>query len=126
MIRNAKPADLSELRALAERFAELVLTGTVLEQYEANIAFHVRLLKLCSNRELINMVLELRSRGPSAPATQWKTRARIEQSGREHFLMIDALKARDAAELRRIITAHIRQSEAAEIPQIQPLRRKSG
>lgn len=112
MVRNATPADIAELRALARRFEELILTGTLLEQYEANIAFHVRLLRLCSNRELINMALELRGRGPSAPATQWKTRARIEQSGREHFMMVDALAAGDADLLRSVIAAHIQQSEA--------------
>ncbi len=112
MVRNATAADIAELRALARRFEELILTGTLLEQYEANIAFHVRLLRLCSNRELINMALELRGRGPSAPATQWKTRARIEQSGREHFMMVDALAARDADLLRSVIAAHIQQSEA--------------
>jgi DNA-binding GntR family transcriptional regulator len=124
MVRNAKPADLRDLKGLAQRFADLVLTGTILEQYEANVAFHLRLLKLCSNQELVNMALELRGRGPSAPATQWKTRARIEQSGREHFQMIEALKARDAARLRRVLAAHIRQSETNE-PSARPARPRS-
>jgi DNA-binding GntR family transcriptional regulator len=71
---------LQDLRTLAAKFEELILTGTLLEQYEANVAFHMRLLKLCPNQELVNLAQELRGRGPSAPATQWKTRARIEQS----------------------------------------------
>jgi DNA-binding GntR family transcriptional regulator len=126
MVENAGAADLEDLRRLATRFDELVLNGTILEQYEANIAFHMRLLKLCSNQELINVVMELRGRGPSAPATQWKTRARIEQSGREHFMMIDALEARDAAALRRILAAHIRQTGTADLSEVQPPKRKSG
>ncbi|MBZ6077201.1 GntR family transcriptional regulator [Microvirga puerhi] len=126
MVGNVNDADLDDLRRLAARFDELILTGTILEQYDANIAFHVRLLKLCSNQELVNIVMELRGRGPSAPATQWKTRARIEQSGREHFMMIDALAARDAVALRRVLAAHIRQSGLEEASVIQPLERKSG
>jgi DNA-binding GntR family transcriptional regulator len=126
MIESVEAADIKDLRRLAAHFDELVLTGTILEQYEANIAFHVRLLKLCSNQELISIVMELRGRGPSAPATQWKTRARIEQSGREHFLMIDALEARDAAALRRILTAHIRQTGSEDTSEVQPPKRKSG
>jgi DNA-binding GntR family transcriptional regulator len=126
MVQSVKASDLKELRALATRFEELILTGTLLEQYEANIAFHMRLLKLCPNQELVNIALDLRGRGPSAPATQWKTRARIEQSGREHFMMIDALEAGDAALLRRIVTAHIRQTGTDEIIAAQPSRRKSG
>jgi DNA-binding GntR family transcriptional regulator len=126
MVENVGTADLEDLRRLATRFDELILTGTLLEQYEANIAFHVRLLKLCSNQELVNIVMELRGRGPSAPATQWKTRARIEQSGREHFMMIDALAARDAAELRRVLTAHIRQTGPETESGAQRLNRKNG
>jgi DNA-binding GntR family transcriptional regulator len=126
MVQNVKVADLQDLRTLAAKFEELILTGTLLEQYEANVAFHMRLLKLCPNQELVNLAQELRGRGPSAPATQWKTRARIEQSGREHFMMIDALEAGDTALLRRIITAHIQQSEAEAALEIQPSQRKSG
>jgi len=126
MVQSASAADLRELRQLATRFEELILTGTILEQYEANIAFHVRLLKLCTNRELVNVVTELRGRGPSAPATQWKTRARIEQSGREHFMMIDALEARDAEALRRVLTAHIRQTGMPAESEAQPSRTGRG
>ncbi|RDI51512.1 DNA-binding GntR family transcriptional regulator [Microvirga subterranea] len=126
MVENVGPADLEDLRRLAARFDELTLTGTILEQYEANIAFHVRLLKLCSNQELVNIVMELRGRGPSAPATQWKTRARIEQSGREHLLMIEALAAHDTAALRRVLTAHIRQTGLEGVASTQPPKHKSG
>lgn len=122
MVQSVNAADLRDLRRLAARFEELILTGTILEQYEANIAFHVRLLKLCTNRELVNVVTELRGRGPSAPATQWKTRARIEQSGREHFMMIDALEARDAEALRRVLAAHIRQTGMPVESEAQPPR----
>ena len=113
IVEAADAAAIAELRALAQRFAELVLDGTLLEQYEANIAFHTRLARLCANRELGNLILEFRSRGPSAPLEQWKTRARVEQSAREHFLMIDAIAARDADALKRIIRTHIRQMAEA-------------
>jgi DNA-binding GntR family transcriptional regulator len=88
-----------------------VLTGTILEQYETNIAFHLELLGLCSNRELVNLVTELRSRTSSAPAGQWRTRARVEQSGREHHEMVEALAGGDAGRLKQIITLHIRQPQ---------------
>ena len=39
--------------ALAERFAKLLQDGTLLEQYEVNLAFHAALYDLCSNRELV-------------------------------------------------------------------------
>ena len=109
IIENADARAIGELRALAQRFSDLVFDGTLLEQYEANIAFHVRMAKLCSNRELASLILEFRGRGPSAPLEQWKTRARIEKSSREHFQMVDTVEARDLAGLKALIRAHIRQ-----------------
>ena len=64
------------LRALAERFAKLLQDGTLLEQYEVNLAFHAALYDLCSNRELVALIQETRAR-PAAPAKEW-VRARIE------------------------------------------------
>ncbi len=109
IVAAADETAISDLRALAQRFSDLVFDGTLLEQYEANIAFHVRMAGLCRNRELAGLMIEFRGRGPSAPLEQWKTRARIEQSSREHFLMVDAIAARDADGLKRLIRAHILQ-----------------
>lgn len=111
---NATPADVRELRRLAKRFDDLLLDGTVSEQYEANIAFHRRMLALCSNRELAQMIMEIRRRGPSAPIFQWKTRARMEQSSREHFAMVDAIEAHQPARLQKLLREHIQQTESAD------------
>ena len=82
--------------------------GTLLEQYEVNLAFHAALYDLCSNRELVALIQETRAR-PAAPAKEWVTRARIEMSAREHFDMVDALEARDVKRLQKIIAAHVGQ-----------------
>jgi DNA-binding GntR family transcriptional regulator len=113
IVGNADPAAVKRLAGLARHFDELILTGTLLEQYETNLAFHRALLGLCANRELVSLVSDLRSRTSSAPASQWRTRARIEQSAREHHAMVAALAARDAAALKRILALHIRQPMAA-------------
>ncbi|MBF9235689.1 GntR family transcriptional regulator [Microvirga sp. BT350] len=109
IVAAATPAAIERIDGLARRFDELVLHGTVLEQYEANLSFHRELLSLCSNPELLNLVAELRSRTSSALAGQWSTRARVEQSSREHRAMVEALAAGDAQRLKEIITLHIRQ-----------------
>ncbi|MCA0241877.1 MAG: GntR family transcriptional regulator [Proteobacteria bacterium] len=110
---SATPADVRELRRLARRFDELLLAGTVFEQYDANIAFHRRLLAMCSNRELAGLIMEIRRRGPSAPSFQWKTRARMEQSSREHFAIVDAIEAHQLARLQKLLRQHIEQTESA-------------
>ena len=105
---------VERLEKLARRFDKLILTGTLLEPCDANLDFHRTLLALSGNQELVTLTDELRRRISSAPASQWRTRARIEQSAREHHAMVEALRAGDAARLRRVIAAHIRQSELIE------------
>ncbi|MBV6304603.1 GntR family transcriptional regulator [Candidimonas humi] len=109
LVAHATQARIKNLRALAERFAGLLHEGTLLDQYEVNLAFHSAMYDICSNRELASLIEDMRGRAPSAPATQWWTRARIEQSAREHFQIVEAIEARDAARLRKIIAAHINQ-----------------
>ena len=109
IVANATSAAIARIDTLARTFDEMILHGTVLDQYEANLAFHRELLSLCSNPELFNLVTDLRSRTSSALAGQWSTRARVEQSSREHHAMIKALEARDAQQLKDIIALHIRQ-----------------
>jgi len=110
IIQNALPADIASLRRLAEHFDFMVLNGTMLELYEANLAFHRQLLVLGGNQELVDLITEIRQRTSSAPVSQWRTRARVEQSGREHHLMIKAIEAGDAEHLKELVRQHILQS----------------
>ncbi|OQM74622.1 GntR family transcriptional regulator [Manganibacter manganicus] len=112
MIAHATPEATRDLRTLARRFDDMSFRGTILQHYDANLAFHRRLLQLAGNTELVELVSEIRQRTVSAPVAQWRTRARIEQSAREHHLMVDALEAGDLAELKRLIEIHIRQAPA--------------
>lgn len=109
LIAGQGPDDIRNLKALAEEFRRLVLSGTLLELYEANLRFHYAFVDLAGNRELHTVIAELRQRTSSAPVSQWKTRGRVDLSADEHFQMIDALEAGDEDELRRLIECHIRQ-----------------
>ncbi|MBM7045879.1 MULTISPECIES: GntR family transcriptional regulator [Rhizobium] len=110
IVANAGEDDVANLRALASRFDELVLTGTMLELYEANLAFHRHLLALAGNQELVELITEIRQRTSSAPVSQWRTRARIEQSGHEHQLMVDAIEKGDVDMLKELTRRHILQA----------------
>jgi DNA-binding GntR family transcriptional regulator len=109
IVSNARAEDIASLRQLAGEFDRLVLEGTLMELYEANLAFHHDLLALAGNRELVDLVTDIRRRTSSAPVSQWRTRARIEQSGREHHQMIEAIETRDADALKQAVTRHIMQ-----------------
>lgn len=110
IVANAGKADIAHLRTLALRFDDLVLNGTMLELYEANLAFHRHLLALAGNQELVELITEIRQRTSSAPVSQWRTRARVEQSGREHQQMVDAIEKRDVTMLQELTRKHIQQS----------------
>jgi DNA-binding GntR family transcriptional regulator len=110
IVERVTPADVKQLDSLARRFVQLVKSGTILELYDANVAFHQALLAICPNRELVDLVGLMHNRIPSAPTTQWRTRARIERSSREHLEMVKALDHRDAPKLKELITAHILQA----------------
>lgn len=93
----------------AQRFHTLLQEGTLLECYNANLDFHRALYDLCTNRLLIEFIEEMRSRPPTSPGGTWRTHLRAQQSSREHFQMLEALRDQDMERLKLLITAHIRQ-----------------
>lgn len=109
IVSNAVADEIAKLRKLADHFDLMVLNGTMLELYEANLAFHRQLLTLGGNLELVDLITEIRQRTSSAPVSQWRTRARVEQSGREHHKMIDAIAAGDVESLKALVRQHILQ-----------------
>lgn len=93
----------------AQRFHTLLQEGTLLECYNANLDFHRALYDLCTNRLLIEFIEEMRSRPPTSPGGTWRTHLRAQQSSREHFQMLEALRDQDMERLKLLIAAHIRQ-----------------
>ena len=110
MVRQVNDAQIDALYALAQRFIDQLRDHRIMDIYETNIAFHTALLATAGNASLVDLVSELRLRTPPAPASQWASYARIEQSGKEHFDMVDALAKRDSETLKATIRAHIDQS----------------
>jgi DNA-binding GntR family transcriptional regulator len=111
VVELATATDIDDLQRLAEKFAGSIRHGGAAEKYHANRAFHVRLTEICGNRELAKLALEIRGHLPTTPMAQWRSQARIERSSAEHFMMVEALAARDVARLVHLVTIHIRQPE---------------
>ncbi|ONG57039.1 transcriptional regulator [Pseudoroseomonas deserti] len=104
----ATPEQLARLRALAQEFSDAAENRSILDQNEANLAFHAGLLELCPNRELARQVMETRLRMPAAPLSQWGRQGWVAESARQHHAMVDALAEADAARYRALVRAHIR------------------
>jgi DNA-binding GntR family transcriptional regulator len=109
IVERATRKDIADLRRLATAFAAAARRGDVKERYMTNRAFHARLTGLCANRELAKLALAVRGDLPTTPIAQWHSQARIEQSAKEHALIVDALADRDVRRLAGLIAVHIRQ-----------------
>jgi len=114
IVERATKKDVRDLRRLAADFASAVKQGDIAARYATNRAFHVRFTELCANHELAKLALAVRGDLPTTRIVQWRSQARIEQSAREHMLMIDALADRDVARLTELIALHIRQPDTLE------------
>lgn len=113
VIENADAEALEKLSSLASAFRIAVEQGSVADRYETNFVFHEALTKLCFNRELASLVIELRGYSPATPVSQWPTHARAMKSADEHFAMVDAIRNRDTSELKRLFKIHIIPEEVA-------------
>jgi DNA-binding GntR family transcriptional regulator len=109
IVERVTGKDIRDLRRLAADFARAAKHGGVAEKYDSNRAFHVRLTEICGNRELAKLALAVRGDLPTTPIMQWHSQARVEQSCREHSLMVEALADRDVAKLTALVAVHIRQ-----------------
>ncbi|WP_237180745.1 GntR family transcriptional regulator [Roseomonas haemaphysalidis] len=125
MLGRADAAALERLRQLAGAFSRAVQHGTLLDQHEANQAFHAALLALCPNAELVRLIRELRLRMPSAVVTQWPEAGWAEESARQHHAMVEALAAENGTAFRAAVCAHIR-SAAVPAAAAPPSRRRGG
>ncbi|MFM0741758.1 GntR family transcriptional regulator [Paraburkholderia xenovorans] len=111
IVERATEADIAHLTELAEAFLQSTRHGTAAEKYETNRAFHIFMTRLCANRELANLAVEVRGHIPATPISQWHSQARLEQSASEHFHMIDAIANRRVEALQELLRLHILQPD---------------
>lgn len=107
LIENVTPDSLARLSYLASQYSESVRTGTMLEQDRANQAFHAEMLAACPNQVMVELIWDLRKRVPLAVQRANNTPAEWEQSARDHFEMIEALRTRDSRRLREVTMRHV-------------------
>lgn len=101
-------AAIARLTDVAAQFSAVVLTGSRTEQSEINRAFHQLLYSFCGNAVLEEMIWSLRDRERGTQMTVWSSHDALLRSDREHYAMIEALKAGDAPRLAGVIAEHIR------------------
>ena len=114
IVKNIGELGLETLRHCAMQFEHFTQYGTLLQQYDANLAFHRALLAPCTNQDMVKLTFDLRSRVPSAALGQWHSHARVVRSSEEHFAMVEAIARHDPLALAQLIRQHILQEDNSE------------
>uniref|UniRef100_A0A9E8CU84 GntR family transcriptional regulator n=1 Tax=Bosea sp. NBC_00436 TaxID=2969620 RepID=A0A9E8CU84_9HYPH len=106
VIRNATDADIANLEALAESFAQAVAHAGIDEIDRINHLFHRAFFASCANRRLTDLIHNQRETLSPSGWRRWWSPAGAQRSAAEHFEMIAALKSRDLPRLEATIRKH--------------------
>lgn len=107
LARDAEPGQLDALRPTARQIIASAHEGDLLGYLESDRRFHLQLLSLAGNLELVEVVRHLRDRTRLYGLEQLVAQGRLVASAEEHDELLNALIARDTAGARAIMTRHI-------------------
>jgi DNA-binding GntR family transcriptional regulator len=108
---SATTAELAELQALHEQLERTVDDRDAF--FRANEQFHLKLLRIADNHWTQQMVGDLRRVMKLNRHQSLFKQGRIEASLDEHRQIMQALQARDAAKVKRLMEQHIRHGREA-------------
>jgi DNA-binding GntR family transcriptional regulator len=114
--RAASDIEIEELQDMNQQLATL---GNVPEAFTLNRQFHAALLDAAKNRFLTRSIHTLQKTLMILGPTTLTDPDRAEKAVEEHFGVLDAIKARDAARAEAAMRAHI---EAAQRVRVRALR----
>lgn len=97
---------IARMRSSAQRFSDAVANGTSAEQEDANRSFHHEMLRTCMNRDLVDLIFDLRDRIPVAVQREKYTAAMLQRSAQDHFQMVDLLRDGDRPALATLVRKH--------------------
>lgn len=107
LARDADADELEALRPVAQEIIAHAREGDLLGYLEADRRFHLQLLALAGNLELVEVVRHLRDRTRLYGLEQLLAQGRLVASAEEHGELLDALVARDAERARAVMARHI-------------------
>ncbi|TGV78536.1 FCD domain-containing protein, partial [Mesorhizobium sp. M00.F.Ca.ET.158.01.1.1] len=95
-----------KMKAFAEDFSDAVANGTSPEQERANRAFHQEMQRACPNRDLVELIFDLRDRIPVNVQREKYNTTMLQRSAQEHFQMVELLQAGDRQALEALVRKH--------------------
>lgn len=109
---NATQENLNTMQELAQRFENLIRSGSLAELRIANYRFHGALIALAGNKLIARTVSNLRECCASGPENRYGTFDGLQKSNNEHHAIIEAVRDRDAVRLEELLRAHALHSAA--------------
>jgi DNA-binding GntR family transcriptional regulator len=111
---------LAELRAMARHIVDCAERGDLIEYVEVDRQFHLGLLALSGNEQLVRVVGELRARSRLYGLNLLVERGELGHSAREHEQLVDLVLAKDAAGAEDLMRRHIRHVRGTWAGAVEP------
>lgn len=99
--------DIDELRLMVAGIEQAAEAGDLIRYVEADREFHLRLLALSGNEQLVTVVGELRARARLYGLHRLARQGDLATSAREHSALLDALEAGDAEGVEKLMRQHL-------------------
>lgn len=107
LVDRASDADIEALRPLAGEIEEAARVGDVTGFLAVDRRFHLELLALGGNNRLVETVARLRDQTRLYGVSTLAVDGRLQDTAPEHFEILDALLARDAETVERVMARHL-------------------
>jgi DNA-binding GntR family transcriptional regulator len=107
LAETAEPKAVRALRPLAKAIVDAAAAADVIVFLETDRRFHLELLGLAGNAEIVKVVGDLRARTRLYGLERLAQQERLAASAAEHFELLDALQAHDAPRAEKIMRRHL-------------------
>lgn len=107
VVGRATAADVDRLRPMAQRIVDLAAAKDLIDYIESDRQFHLALLSLAGNEQLVTMVAELRARTRLLGLAPLAESGELATSAEEHLEMLRLIETGDRAGLEQLMRQHI-------------------
>jgi DNA-binding GntR family transcriptional regulator len=107
VVGRATAADLARLRPMAQRIVDLARAKDLIDYVESDRRFHLALLSLAGNEQLVTIVAELRARTRLLGLAPLAESGELAASAEEHLQMLQLVETADRTGLERLMRQHI-------------------
>ncbi|MEV5755054.1 GntR family transcriptional regulator [Actinoallomurus sp. NPDC052308] len=104
----ASPGGVERLRPMAQAIVDAAERRDILAYIEADQTFHLELLALAGNAQLVEVVRELRHRSRLYGVPKLAERGELLPSAREHLTLLDVIARGDVEGAEKLMRHHLR------------------